>query len=70
MDEIIEGGEKMKLCFLIVCILLIISVIIALKWKVSALALIWFCKDRSVEPTDEEIADYIRKVVGKMFKLD
>lgn len=60
----------MKLCFLIVCILLTISVITALKWKISTRALVWFCKDKSIEPTDEEIADYTKKVVGKMFKLD
>ena len=52
---------------LIISILLIISVIMALKWKISTHALIWFCKDKLVEPTEKEIADYTRKAAGKLF---
>lgn len=49
----------------LVAILLVINV---LKWKISTMSLIWFCKEKFREPTDEEISNYSKKVVRKMLR--
>ena len=48
---------------------LAVTTISAIKWYIATLSITYFCIDKFREPTKEEIADYTKKAVGKMFKL-
>lgn len=60
----------MKLYAVVTSIILVFVLVGMLKWKISTLALTWFCKEKFREPNEKEIADYTRKVISKMIKLD
>jgi hypothetical protein len=64
----LRGGEEMEVYAILVTIIAVSAIIIAMKWKISMLAITYFCIDKFRKPTDEEIADYTKKAVSKMFK--
>lgn len=63
-----QKGLKMTIYSVLLTLVAILLVIKVLKWKISTMSLIWFCKEKFREPTDEEISNYSKKVVRKMFR--
>lgn len=41
------------------------AIITAIKWELAARTIMLFCKEKYREPTDEEVADYTKRTVGK-----
>lgn len=53
---------------IVVTALLLTVSIKAMKWKISMLVVVRLCKEKGIEPSDKEISDCTKKVIGKMFK--
>ena len=56
----------MEVYAILMTIIAVSAIIIAMKWKISMLAITYFCIDKFREPTDEEIADYTKRAVSKI----
>lgn len=46
----------------------IILALLAIKWKITAYAVTMFCVEKFRKPTNKEITEYIKKVVGNFLK--
>ena len=54
---------------IIMTIIALVLAIIALKWKISTRAVIYFCMKYFRQPTDEEIADCSKKAISEMLHI-
>ena len=63
-----QKGQNMVIYSILLTVVAVVLVIKVLKWKISTMSLIWFCKEKFREPTDEEISTYSKNVVRKMFR--
>ena len=54
---------------IIVSVIALILAVIALKWKIAARAITFFCVTRFRKPTDEEIADCSKEAVSNILHI-
>lgn len=65
----VKEVKIMEIYAIIVTVISVVFIMLFLKWKIAAMAIILFCKENFREPNDKEIADCTKRAADRILKF-